>query len=86
MFKYTTASNKNNERDREVGVRAYSDHDLIYLETQPLVDLKNLTKEKPEDLHYLCLNVEEACDLAHAILDGIRVLKLGKELILKKGE
>ena len=50
MFKSATGSNKNNERDREVSVKSYPNHDLIYLETQPLIDLKNITKKEPEDL------------------------------------
>ncbi len=71
-------------RDREISVQPYSNLNLLYLETKPSLTINTVDEETPEDLNHICLDVEDAIDLAYAILEGVRIVKLNKRLLLMK--
>ena len=71
-------------RDREISVQPYSNLNLLYLETKPSLTINTVDEETPEDINHICLDVEDAIDLAYAILEGVRIVKLNKRLLLMK--
>ena len=71
-------------RDREISVQPYSNLNLLYLESKPSLTINTVAEDTPEDLNHICLDVEDAIDLAYAILEGVRIVKLNKRLLLMK--
>ena len=87
MYQRARGFNKDTKaRDREISVQPYANLNLLYLETKPSLTINTVDEDPPEDLNHICLDVEDAIDLAYAILEGVRIVKLNKRLVLKKGE
>ena len=87
MYQRAIGFNKDTKaRDREISVQPYANLNLLYLETKPSLTINTVDEDPPEDLNHICLDVEDAIDLAYAILEGVRIIKDDKRLILKKGE
>tara|TARA_R100001594_G_scaffold2226_1_gene8978 strand:+ start:2693 stop:2956 length:264 start_codon:yes stop_codon:yes gene_type:complete len=87
MYQRARGFNKDTKaRDREISVQPYANLNLLYLETKPSLTINTVDEDPPEDLNHICLDVEDAIDLAYAILEGVRIIKDDKRLILKKGE
>ena len=85
MYQKANGFNKDTRaRDREISVQPYSNLNLLYLETKPSLTINTVDEETPEDLNHICLDVEDAIDLAYAILEGVRIVKLNKRLLLMK--
>ena len=85
MYQKANGFNKDTKaRDREISVQPYSNLNLLYLETKPSLTINTVDEETPEDLNHICLDVEDAIDLAYAILEGVRIVKLNKRLLLMK--
>ena len=85
MYQRARGFNKDTKaRDREISVQPYANLNLLYLETKPSLTINTVDEETPEDLNHICLDVEDAIDLAYAILEGVRIVKLNKRLLLMK--
>ena len=84
MYQKANGFNKDTKaRDREIRVEPYSHLNLLYLETKPHLTIHTVDEEPPEDLSHICLDVEDAIDLAYAILEGVRIIKNDKRLVLR---